>query len=272
MSIPEPKTKAWHDRRRLTLGGSDANILLNGSASDILNLWRIKTGAAEPENLDDVFRVQLGIVTEDLNAAWFERKTGSAVIARNDFRKSIKHPFMAANLDGEVVLPNGVSAVFEAKHTGPRSGESASDVLPKYQPQLHHNMIVTGHRKAFLSVIIGNEWDYVEVDFNEEYAAALLNVETDFWECVTLGMPPTDPSPPPPPPPEATKAIDMTGDNEWAAFAADWLSKKTPAKEFADAVAALKAKVPADAKSVKGHGITITRNKARALSIKEESK
>lgn len=264
--LPQPKTKEWHERRRLGLGGSDANILMSGDSEKILQLWKVKTGKAPPDVLDDEFRVQLGIYTEPFNAEWFSLRTGMPVIARNDFRKAHKPLpiWMQTNLDGEVLTPTGKSAVFEAKHTGGMF--TIKSALATYQPQLHHNMLVTGYDRAYLSVILGNEWDYVEVDLNREYADALLKVETEFWECVRLGMPPSD-EPVIVQPPEATRVLDMTGSAEWGAAAADWIANKTASKTFDAAVDRIKKLVPSDAKLAEGHGIRVSRDKRRALRI-----
>lgn len=265
-TIPDPKTKEWHERRRLGIGGSDANILMSGDPEAILKLWKIKTGKVAPDDLSGEFRVALGSYTEAFNADWFSMKTGFPIIARNDFRKAHRPlpTWMQSNLDGEVLLPNGKSAVFEAKHT---SGIfTMKSALATYQPQAHHNMLVAGMTKAYLSVILGNEWDYVEIDLNPEYAEALVKVETEFWECVRLDMPPSD-EPVLVPPPEATRVLDMEGSREWGALADIWLANKKPAKLFADSVEEIKKMIPADVKIATGKGIRVSRDKRRALRI-----
>jgi len=263
--IPEPKSAAWHEKRRGSIGGSDANILMSGDRQKIRKLWEIKTGISPPDSLDDVFRVQLGIVTEAFNAAWFEKITGFPVIARGDFRtKSLPGLKMACNLDGEVSLPDGTSAVLECKHTSAMSG--LREAVANYQPQLHHNMIVTGHRRAYLSAILGNDWDYQQIDFNESFAATLITAETEFWECVTLKMPPSD-TPEKHEMPEAHRVVDFEGNNAWAAAAADWIGNKAGAKAYDAAGDALRKLIAADVKIATGHGLRIARDKRNALRI-----
>jgi predicted phage-related endonuclease len=259
------KPKEWHEARRTKIGGSDANIIMSGNPGAILNLWKVKTGLVQPEDLSDEFRVVLGGVTEEFNRWWFTRTTDIAVLEGGPQRVSKAHPFMATNLDGEAMHPDGGSAVFEAKHT---SGMfTLKGAVAAYQPQLHHNMLVTGWKKAYLAVILGNEWDYEEVDFNEEYAAALLKAEEDFWECVTLKLPPSE-EPPIVEPPLAARVVDMSGSNSFTAAAADWLKHRDASKTFAEAAKTLKELVPADARLVTGGGVEIGRNKARSLTIK----
>lgn len=261
----EKKTKEWHERRRAGIGGSDATTLMSGDAERILALWEIKTGKREPEDLDDVFEVALGTYTEAFNRWWFAKTTFLPVVAAGEFRQSLTRPWMVANLDGEVVLDNHASAVFEAKHVGSRN--TMASVVERYQPQLHHNMIVCGFQRAYLSVIIGNTYDWVQVDYNREYAEKLIEVEAEFWECVRLGMPPSERAEPVAPPP-ATRVIDMTGSNEWAAAASDWMANEQASKTFDAAAKSLRELVPADARSCAGHGIRIDRDKRRALRIR----
>lgn len=257
-----PKTSEWHEERRKYLGASDANIIMGGTAQQRLDLWKVKTGAAEPESLDDVFPVQLGTFTEPFNLAWFQRKTGWTLTGQQE-RIVHANGWMACTPDGLLE-----DAIVEAKHVSARF--SMADTIAKYQPQLHHSMIVTGRRKAFLSVISGNEYDYAEIEFNDEYAAKLMEVEADFWECVTYRIPPSD-APPNVAPPEPFRVVSMVGNNEWASCAAEWLANKTAARAFDTAAAGIKSLVGADVKAATGHGISLTRNKRGAATIKESA-
>ena len=67
-------------------------------------------GEADREDLSGNLIVQLRIVTEVLNRAWYERNSGRAI---TDVQRRVKHsaiPWMAATLDGIV---SGTGAVFE---------------------------------------------------------------------------------------------------------------------------------------------------------------
>lgn len=256
--LPQPKSKEWHDARRSGIGGSDANIIMSGDAERIHDLWLLKTGQKEPDDLSDKFNVVLGTFTEDFNLSWFAHKTGRT-LQRNVSLAS--EGFLRANLDGLCD-----DAIVEAKHTNGRT--TMAEALAKYQPQLHHNMIVAGKKRAFLSVILGNDWDYVEVEYNEDYGIKLMQAETEFWECVTLRLPPSS-SQVKIDPPEATRTVDMTGNNEWANAAHEWLLCKNYAAQFDKAADTIKKLVAADVRSAAGHGITVTRDKRRALRIKE---
>src|SRR6202048_4733390 len=101
-----------HFDRRSFIGGSDVRIIMGSDEAALLRLWREKRGEAEPEDLSGNLIVQLGVATEELNRAWYERNTGRSV---RDVPRLVKHsaiPWMVATLDGIV---EGAEAVFEAK-------------------------------------------------------------------------------------------------------------------------------------------------------------
>src|SRR5271166_1893539 len=108
LGVPNP---AKPDRRRF-IGGSDARIIMSPDEAALIRLWKEKRGEVEPEDLSNNLVVQLGVATEALNRAWYERNTGRAVA---DVQRWVRHPvkrWMAATIDGMV---EGVDAVFEAK-------------------------------------------------------------------------------------------------------------------------------------------------------------
>lgn len=255
------KTKEWHDERRQFCGGSDANIIVNGTDEDRHSLWEVKTGLKPPPDLSDVFQVALGTLTEDFNLSWFEKKTGMKVIRRGE-RVIHGNKWMSATLDGATES----GAVVEAKHTSERY--STKDLVARYQPQLHHNMMCAGVTKSYLTVIRGNTYDYAEIDLNAEYAAELVRILFDFWECVKLKMPP-GPGGKSPEAPAPHRLVDMSGSNEWADAAADWKRLKEPAANWDIAVSRIRGLVEPDVKEARGFGIVAKRDKRGAIRISE---
>jgi predicted phage-related endonuclease len=126
----------------------------------LIRLWQEKRGEVGPEDLSANLIVQLGLVTEALNRAWYERNTGHAISA---VQTRVKHPvlsFMAATLDGMVTE---TGAVYEAKFMLPWSF-SEGTAAEKYMAQLQHNMWVTNARTAALSIITGGgKWVEIAV-------------------------------------------------------------------------------------------------------------
>jgi len=264
-------------KRGASIGGSDANTIMSGNADRLIQLWREKRGEAEPEDLSNNLAVQMGSFTEPLNIAWFEKQTGRKVMQPHGLpgggmipADQRPLPYMTCTLDGWVAEHGDLpEAVFEAKHTGVR--QTDSELFARYVPQLTHNCLCTGATTAFLSVFKGNgDWFVMEYDLDAGYAAALVEAEAQFWNCVRTGEPPAPLPAPPAPKPKGVIEYDMTGSNEWAAHAADYADTILAADRHEIARKGLKELVPADASKATGHGITISRDKRGALRFGKE--
>jgi len=251
--------------RRSFIGGSDARIIMGSDEAALIQLWREKRGAAQPEDLSGNLIVQLGSATEELNRAWYERNTGRRVIAA---QRHVKHsiiPFMAATLDGVV---EGAGAIFEAKFMLPWSFSEEAAVA-KYMAQLQHNMWVTNIRSSVLSIITGGgKWVEIPMPMDPLYLSILVSAEKKFWRCVQFGeIPHLINAEPPRPRIEAVRIVDMSASNSWAEFAAIYRDTREAFLEHERARGELKALLPEDAKEAIGHGVRAKRSKAGAVSF-----
>jgi len=251
--------------RRHFIGGSDARIIMGPDESALLRLWREKRGEVEPEDLSANLIVQLGLVTEPLNRAWYERNAGHSV---TDVQRHVRHPvnrWMAATLDGMV---EGIGAVFEAKFMLPWSF-SEEGAAEKHMAQLQHNMWVTNAKAAVLSIITGGgKWVEMTIPADALYQHLLLTAEKRFWRCVETGEPPRPFGVEPPRPPiAAVRIVDMSGSNSWAELAGLFRSSRPAFLEHERAKIELKVLMPEDAKEAFGHGIRAKRSKSGAVSF-----
>ncbi|MBF0562191.1 MAG: YqaJ viral recombinase family protein [Alphaproteobacteria bacterium] len=267
-TAPEPNRSypaAWHEARRLGVGGSDAGRILSG---DWLGLWREKTGRTPPEDLSANLAVAMGTFTEPLNRYWFTQQTGVAVTPVSEARVHPQHPYMRANLDGLC----GDGAVFEAKHVNAFARDD--EVLARYFPQLQHYLAVTGAHLARLSVFFGsNKWASFEVARDERAIQDLILREARFWDYVARDEAPPNQG-------SASfrveigprRVADMTGCNAWAGFAFDWLEHRDAAGKFDTAAKGLKTLVEPDVKQASGYGVLASRSKSGSISLKPASR
>jgi predicted phage-related endonuclease len=248
------------------LAASRVKPLMTGDEAELLNLWREMVGdpAFVPVDLDDVWPVQLGVCTESLNLDWYTRRTGKPVTRRDEFVIHPEHDWAAATLDGwDDIIP----APIECKHVG--GYEPTKTILHRYYPQAHWQMIVTGARKCVFSIIEAAREPILEVvEYDEAYAAELWERAAAFMVCVGTLTPPCA-LPPVAAPVKPERIYDMTGNNEWASNAVQWITNRSAAKDFEAAAKAIKALVPADAAGCGAHGINVTRAKNGALTIRE---
>src|SRR5271167_2650698 len=253
------------ERRRHFLGGSDARIIMSPDETAMIRLWKEKRGEVEPEDLSSNLVVQLGVATEALNRAWYERNTGRVVA---DVQRWVQHPvkrWMAATIDGMV---EGVDAVFEAKFMLPWSF-SEEAAVEKHMAQLQHNMWVTNARSAALSIITGGgKWIEITIPADALYQHYLLTCEKRFWRCVQTGEQPRPYGIEPPSPRiEAVRIVDMGESNSWAEFAGLYRATRPAFLEHERVKSELKGLIPEDAKEAIGHGIRAKRSRAGAVSF-----
>jgi predicted phage-related endonuclease len=259
--------KAPRDNRveRPFVGGSDARIIMGSDEEAFIRLWREKRGELKPADLSDNLVVQLGVVTEALNRAWFERNTDKAI---TDVQRRLRHPvhgWMAATLDGRV---QGTGDVFEAKFMLPWSF-SEETAVEKHMAQLQHNMWVVGAKTAVLSIITGGgKWVEISVPSDSLYQHLLLTAEKKFWRCVQTGEPPhLFGVEPPKPRLAAVRIVDMSQSNSWAELASLFQSTRSAFLEHERARTGLKELMPEDAKEAFGQGIRAKRSKSGAVSF-----
>lgn len=280
MTTPAPpktyqslKTHQAKVDRCLGIGGSDANRIVRG---DTLELWREKTGKRAPADLSNVFRVQLGLLTEPFHLEWHSLYETTVLSSDNEPMYSpgvTPEGWMYASLDGWVLLED---VPIEVKHTNEHN--HLRGCAEYYMGQLQHIMLVTGTDRIRFSIIRGNnepEWGYVAAD--RDYQKRLLAMEQNFWFHVTEDVAP-------PAQPQETEALaeaakqipinglkpyDLSSDNEFCSLAVDYLTLKPQAARFEDVKKELKAKVPADASEVTCPSIVIKRSANGALRFQE---
>lgn len=248
------------------LTASAVGALMSGDDAKVLNLWRRLVG--DPDYVDDdlsgVWPVQLGNATEALNLDWYERKSGHILTRKGEVVVHPRFDWAAATLDGWV---EALMCPIECKHVGGR--EPFDRIRERYTPQMMWQMSVTGAEQCIFSVIEGANAPRIEaMDRDGEYIEIMWDRAQNFMRCVRNMTPPVQLEAFDAPPPPAVREVDFTGSNEWADHAITWLGNNSAALKAEKAEKALKGMMPEDAKKASGHGIAITRDKARRLTLK----
>jgi predicted phage-related endonuclease len=259
-------TEAQRLAREGKLTASRVACLMTGEKPKIMQLWRELCGdpGFVEEDLDDVWAVQLGSCTENLNLDWYTRKTGHVLTRRGEVVLHPDYDWAAATLDGfDAVIPGPV----ETKHV---SGFEKFDVvLQRYQPQIHWQMEVTQTTKCAFSVIEGGRQPRVEIiDYNKDYADELMARALRFMEHVWNMTEPVVMEPVTIERISAQKDYNFIGNNQWAVAASDWLNHRNAAKLHDDAEAKLRELIPNDARTVTGYDVIAKRDRANRVSIR----
>ena len=164
--------------RNSGIGGSDATYLAAGKWKE---LYEIKKGISEQEDLSFILPVQLGIYTESFNREWFTAHNDMNVQEQEGTFVHKEYDYIYANVDG-FVLSNELKpiGIFEAKHTNAFMKEDK--VIDKYYAQIQHYLVVSNLKQAWLSVIFGNvRWKAFIVSQDKKFQRKLLNAEHQFW-------------------------------------------------------------------------------------------
>lgn len=253
--------------RKGFIGGSDCVKIMRG---DWLDLWHIKTGRSESEDLSHNIAVQLGIHTEDFNIRWFEQEMSQTVINK---QKTYSDTIGVVPVKGTVDGMIGTEHLIEAKHTNAMN--NMDHVIEYYMPQVQLYMRLAQTEGAFLSVIFGNnKWESAYVSRNEDYFNSMWAVVSDFWGYVLRDEEPVGIDQP--------QAIgidkiavdnmvkrDAGKDNAFVDAAHTYLEHQSSARVFENAKKDLKAMVANNEREVYCDLLTIKRDKRGSLRITE---
>ena len=171
----------WVSLRAKTIGGSDAACIVGlNPFKSAYSLWAEKTGKtpAFTGNL----ATEVGTFLEPFVAQLFEKETGKKVRRENAIIRNSEHPFAHANVDRMVI---GEDAGLEIKTTSALSlGKFKGGEYPaNYYVQCVHYMAVTGKKRWYLAVLIGNsDFRIFTIERDEDEIRALMEAERTFWE------------------------------------------------------------------------------------------
>lgn len=179
----------WKALRHQYIGGSDAAAVVGmNSWVSPYSLWAEKTGRLP--GFDGNLATEVGTYLEEFVAQKFANETGKKVRRSNLSWFNDQYPFAIANIDREIV---GEDAGLEIKTTDSlnmskfKNGEYPGN----YYCQCMHYMAVTGKKKWYLAVLIGNrEFKWFTIERDEDEIKALMDAEEAFWEHVKKDIPP----------------------------------------------------------------------------------
>jgi len=190
----------WLALRRRGLGGSDAAAVLGISPfRTARDLYYDKRGIVTADDQENWVALEVGNLLEPLVARIFEAKTGLKVYQRKCMFQHPLYPWMLADLDYLVDLPDGTTAIVEIKTTNYNAKDkwwyNGEEIVPVYyETQGRHYMTVMNLNRVYYCCLYGNNEDEAmirHIDRDMAYEAELIALERDFWrENVLAGVPP----------------------------------------------------------------------------------
>lgn len=183
----------WLRLRKAGIGGSDAGAICGVNPySSAMKVFHDKTSEEVEEQDNEAIRI--GHDLEDYVAQRFMEATGLKVRKSNFMYRSKEHPFMIADVDRLVV---GEDAGLECKTASAYNADKWADgnIPLHYVMQCYHYMAVTGKRTWYIAaVILGREFTYRKLEWDDELINRLVGIEEDFWNnhVVPGTIPPPD--------------------------------------------------------------------------------
>lgn len=164
------------------IGGTDAAPILGLSRFKTpLQVWAEKTGQVGEDDLSNKLYIRLGNKLESTVADLFMEETGKKVQRVNETLFHPDYDFIGGNIDRRIV---GEDAILECKSTSPwRKDEWENEDIPQeYIIQCMHYLAVTGKKKAYIAVLIGNQaFKYKEIERDENLIKEIIEREVEFW-------------------------------------------------------------------------------------------
>ncbi len=192
----------WLQERKKGIGGSDAAAVLglNPYMTNV-DLWKIKTGRKEQEDISEKPFVKYGTEAEKHLIALFtlDFPEYEVIHADNDLIRHPQYEFLHASLDGRLIeKATGRRGILEIKTTNilqSMQNEKWNDSVPQnYFCQVLHYLNVTGFDFAILKAQLKTEWQneirlttrhyyFNRRDFEEDINV-LAGAELKFWQHV----------------------------------------------------------------------------------------
>lgn len=182
----------WLACRRNGIGGSDAAAIMRISpfrtARDIYyDKLNIAPDADAEENW---VALEIGHRLEDLVGEIFTRKTGLPIYQIKKMFQHPMYPFMLADVDYFIRLPNGRTAILEIKTTNHHAikhwWKDGEEIVPDYyEAQGRHYMAVMNVDEVYFCCLYGNNEDEVAIRHivrDYVYESEMIFLEQCFWE------------------------------------------------------------------------------------------
>ena len=193
ISLSGVDNTGWLRLRKSGIGGSDAGAICGVNPfSNAMKVFKDKTSEEIEEQDNEAIRI--GHDLEDYVAQRFTEATGLKVRKSNFMYRSKEHPFMIADVDRLVV---GEDAGLECKTASAYNADkwADGDIPLHYVMQCYHYMAVTGKKVWYIAaVILGMEFTYRKLEWDDELIDRLISIEDNFWNNHVLKgtIPPPD--------------------------------------------------------------------------------
>jgi putative phage-type endonuclease len=183
--------ETWLEYRRTGIGGSDVAAILGVSPyTTSRDLYYDKLGIVSAiDDEDNWVQKEIGHLLEELVAKIFHKKTGYRIFQIKKMFRHPLYPFMIADVDYFVELPDGSIAILEIKTTNYNNTDQwwngKKETVPlHYDFQGRQYMSVTNLNRVYYCCLYGNTENEViirHIDRDLVYESEMIAHEEYFW-------------------------------------------------------------------------------------------
>ncbi len=171
------------EARKSGIGASESADILGLGWRTPYELWMIKTGRIEAEDISQKPSIIMGNLLEPVIASRYEELTGEKVRRVSSTLYHAQYPHILCHIDRKI---EGKRKALEIKTASPFDkgwGEHGSDEIPPvYLIQVQHQLAVTGYEEADLIVLRGTDFRIYPFRRDEQLIATIIDRVNHFWE------------------------------------------------------------------------------------------
>jgi putative phage-type endonuclease len=182
---------AWLERRRQTLGASDAAAALGLSPyCSPLQLYLRKIGSLPEQEETEAMR--WGTLLEPLLAREYTRRTGNEVLSQQIHTTHSDYPYLSATLDGITAAGHPLEIKTIGAWNSKALGEEETDEIPEqWLVQAHVQMLLAEAERVDFAVLIGGQsFRLFHAPRNDRLIATIVPRLADFMGRIERRDPP----------------------------------------------------------------------------------
>ena len=156
-----------------------------------LQVWMIKTGKVEPDDLSEVEAVEWGTRLERVVSDKFAEKNGVKLIAYKKRFVHEKYPFLSCELDNIISGTDEIVEIKTANFFAHRDWKDEDDIPIHYVLQVMMQLGLSKRKVGHIAVLIGGQ-KYLEkrIEFDQALYDTMVESAVKFWDMVQNETPP----------------------------------------------------------------------------------
>lgn len=184
-------TPEQHEMRRSGVGASEAASACGLGYQQTVELWLLKTGQAEPDDLSRNRDVLFGQHMEAGGIAYWSALRETPVTYPMPTVRHPEHSFIFATPDAQISERRGLQfKTMDFWRFKLLQELGVAEVIPEVVLQVQQEMLVMDWDSDVITILVGKDLHDIEVERNERLQSLIVERESLFWDHVQRRVPP----------------------------------------------------------------------------------